>query len=873
MNPIPHLSIKTRSPQDWRKKTKSKSAWKKSGFGRVSKNKKSSWRKRNNKKVNSKNLLTLILVLFCATILAGLTASAVLFFWVGRNLPDPNNLSERMVAQSTKIYDRTGETVLYDIHGTQKRTLIKLEDLPEYVKWATIALEDKKFYEHHGFDFIGFARAVINNILKGYGSGGGSTLTQQLVKNAILSPEKKLSRKIKELVLSLRIETIYSKDEILQMYLNEIPYGSVSYGIEAAAQTFFGKSAKNLDLAESALLASLPQATTYYSPYGSHQDKLLSRAYYTLDQMLEEGYITEEERDRAKEVDILGRIIPRKENILAPHFVMYIKEMLVETYGEKMVEQGGLKVTTTLDLDKQFIAEAAVSEQVETNEKEWNGSNAALVALDPKTGQILAMVGSRDYFDEDIDGAVNVTTRPRQPGSSFKPIVYAAAFKKGYTPTTLLYDVITIFKTEIEKDYEPHNYNDKTFGLVTMRQALAGSLNIPAVKTIYLTGISNVLDLADRMNYTTLQDRSRFGLSLVLGGGEVKLLEHVASFGIFSQEGEKHQIAGILKVEDSRGRTLEEWSDESEKILDKEVCRQITGILSDNGARAYVFGESNYLTLGERPVAAKTGTTNDFHDAWTIGYTPSLAAGVWAGNNDNSEMKMGADGSVLAAPIWNKFMREALADTPIETFNQPQPITTGKAVLDGVSEGLHSILHYVDKNNPRGSAPENPADDWQYENWETAIFEWAAEQGIEVPTSTESGIESGDKDLYSQGFIDEPSNNLENEETPNDIENENFGFIEDGSLDGILLHSPIEGEQLNGREIKISFTRLSGVSLASVEYFIDNQLVARDSSGLNEYNPYYRDITIRDDIPYGEHTFKIRFRGDVNGEKTINFKL
>lgn len=881
--PIPQLSTQIRSPRDWKNQDNKK---KKRRFGKISSPENPFRKSGGNKKRSFKDLLTIAFVIFCGIFLAGSVTAAVFLFWAGRNLPDPNNLTERVVAQSTKIYDKTGETVLYDIHGNQKRTLVKLEDLPEYVKWATVALEDKKFYEHHGFDPVGFLRAVWNNIVHGYGSGGGSTLTQQLVKNAILSPEKTLSRKIKELILSFKIEQRYSKDEILQMYLNEIPYGSVSYGIEAAAQTFFGKSARDLTLDETALLASLPQATTFYSPYGSHQDRLLVRTHYTLDQMFEEGYITEEERDTAKEIDVLGKIIPRKENILAPHFVMYIKEILVETYGEKVVEQGGLKVITTLDLDKQLIAEEAITEQVEINEKEWGGTNAALISLDARTGQILAMVGSRDYFDEEIDGAVNVTTRPRQPGSSFKPIVYAAAFKKGYTPSTLLYDVVTTFKTEIGKDYEPHNYNDKTFGLVTIKQALAGSLNIPAVKTLYLTGISNVLDFADNLGYTTLQDRSRFGLSLVLGGGEVKLLEHASAFGVFAREGEKHQIAGILKVEDANGRVLEEWKDEKSNVVDKEVCRQLTSILSDNSARAYVFGEKNYLTLGERPVAAKTGTTNDFHDAWTIGYTPSIVTGVWTGNNDNSEMKMGADGSILAAPIWNKYMREVLAGTPIETFNAPEPIVTGKAVLDGtpsssrtvlanketgelatestppelveqrVVQELHSILHYVDKNNPRGEIPSNPSSDPQYEGWEAALRIWAEDEGVNILNS-----DVQDKDYYSQGFV-ETENEEENQEVSNNI------------FDSILIHSPIDGEQLSNRSVKVSFTRKPGITLASVEYYVDNQLIARDaSSSLNEGNPYTREVYIKDDIPFGEHEFKIKFYGNVSGEKVFQLKL
>lgn len=838
-----------------------------------------------------KDLIRYILVIFCAAFLAGSVGLAILFVWVGRNLPNPDNLSERLVAQSTKIYDRKGETVLYDIHGTQKRTLVKLADLPKYIPQATIALEDKKFYEHHGFDLAGFARALVNNVLHGFGSGGGSTITQQLVKNAILTSEKKISRKIKELVLSYRIESIFTKDEILQMYLNEIPYGSVSYGIEAAAQTFFGKSAKDLTLSETAVIVALPQATTFYSPYGSHTDRLLVRAHYVLDQMVLQGYISAEQAEETKKDDVLARIIPRKENILAPHFVMYIKELLTETYGEKTVEQGGLKVITTLDLEKQLIAEKAIANQEKINEKDWKATNAALVSIDPKTGQILAMVGSKDYFNEEIDGAVNVVTRPRQPGSSFKPVVYAASFKKGYTPTTVLYDVVTKFKTEIGKEYEPHNYNNRTHGAVTIRQALAGSLNIPAVKAIYITGVSNVLDLADSMGYTTFYDRSRFGLSLVLGGGEVKLLEHASAFGVFATEGEKHKTSGILKVIDANGRTLEEWEDKKETVLDTEICRQITGILSDNNARSFIFGATNWLTLGERPVAAKTGTTNDFHDAWTIGYTSSLVTGVWVGNSNNDAMKAGADGSKIAAPIWNEFMRESLKTSPIETFTPALPVITGKAILDGyipprrtmivdtrtnqpadagtpaeyraerVVQELHSILHYVSRDNPRGPNPANPKDDIQYENWELSIREWAIAQGT-YP------LDYGDTANYQPMILQD---NVETTSTEKIIENP---FEEEN--ENLMIISPKPGEHIQNRILRVSYYIPKNKKLFSVEYFLSGLLIDKDNpSDLNPGQIITKQIKIEDYVPQDEHELKLRFTDseERTEEKMINFFL
>ena len=713
-------------------------------------------------------LLTLGIILFVAGGIFLTFAIAVL----SRNLPEPGRLIERAVPISTKIYDREGKTLLYDIHGETKRTPVALDQIASTAIKATLVAEDRNFYEHSGFALKGMLRSIFLNVFKGGPLRGGSTITQQFVKNAVLTREKTLTRKLKELVLSYRIEKRFSKDEILNMYFNEIPYGSTTYGIEAAAQTFFHKSAKDLDLIESALLASIPQAPTRLSPYGNHADELVARAKYIVNGMVEEKYITGETADKALKEDFLKRVQLKKDNILAPHFVLYVKEQLVEKYGEDFVEQGGLKVITSLDWNLQTIAEEEVLKGALQNEKQYKGENAALVALDPKTGQTLAMVGSRDYFDEKVDGNVNVALRPRQPGSSFKPVVYAAALKKGFTADTPLWDVVTTFKVE-PKEYTPQNYDGKEHGLLTVRQALAGSLNIPAVKTLYLTGIDNVLDLADNLGYSTFHDRSRFGLSLVLGGGEVKLLEHVRAFATFANDGAYLPSATILRVEDTAGRVLEEWKLSSPRqVLEPTIVRELTGILSDNTARAFVFGAINPLTLKDRPVAAKTGTTNDWKDGWTLGFTPSLAAGVWAGNNDSTPMKQRSDGSFVAAPIWNAFMTRALKGKPVEEFAKPDPRPVGNPILRGQGIGgvtlrvnkingkiatettppelieertyqiVHSELFYLNKDNLEGPAPENPGADPNFENFEAAVRRYAEEHGISAqapPTEYDTG--------------------------------------------------------------------------------------------------------------------------------------
>lgn len=749
--PIPQLK---NTNQSWRNNNKKYYINKKNNKKSSSNNFNKKDRKEFFRKLKKNILIGLVLLGIAGTMLL-----VILFMWLSRNLPNPNQLSEREVAQSTKIYDRTGEEILYEIHGEEERTLVTIDEIPDHVEWAVIAMEDRDFYNHGGFSIWAIARSLFKMIFAG-GRGSGSTLTQQLVKNAILTNERSINRKVKELMLSYKIELKYSKKEILQMYLNEIPYGSTAYGVEAASKRYFGKHVQEINIAEAAILAALIQAPTRYSPYGSNKDLLIGRQQYIIGLMAEQGHITKEEAEEAKNFELEFK--SPGTNIKAPHFVMYVKEILTEKYGEKMVEQGGLKIHTTLDLYKQEIAEEVIKEQSEKNEENYESTNAALLSIDPKTGQVLAMVGSRDYFNDEIDGQVNITTSKRQPGSSMKPLVFASTFLKGFNANSILYDVVTNFSTndDEEESYEPHNYDNEERGPVNIRKALAGSLNIPAVKGIYLAGVDNVLDLAQDLGYTTFSDRDRFGLSLVLGGGEVKMIEHVNAYSAFAREGEIHPINVILKVEDKDGKVLEEFELETKKVLDPKAARQINDILSDNNARAYAFGLENWLNLGERPVAAKTGTTNDYRDAWTIGYTPSIVTGVWVGNNDNSEMKRGAAGGIVAAPIWNKYMKQILGDTPIEKFKEIEIEETGIPMLDGEAgmevvvkidknSGLlatestppesieektfkepHSILHFINKEDPLGGAPENPANDPQYKLWEEAIQKWLENQDI-----------------------------------------------------------------------------------------------------------------------------------------------
>lgn len=662
-------------------------------------------------------------------------------------IPSIDNFENRKVAQSTKIYDRTGNIVLYDVFGSVRRTTVPLAEVSPYIQKATVAIEDAEFYEHRGFRPTAFLRAAIANITSGSYAQGGSTITQQVVKNTLLTDHKTIWRKLGEIILALRLERVYTKEQILETYLNEIGYGGTVYGIQEASQYFFGVDAKDVDLAQAAYLAALPQAPTRLSPFGNNRDALDARQKLVLQKMLEHGLITEEERARALEekVQFRGR---QEAGIKAPHFVFYIREYLEEKYGVETVEKGGLRVVTTLDYDLQQKAEDIVRVHALRNARNFNASNAALVAIDPKTGQVLSMVGSRDYFDPEIDGQVNVAVANRQPGSSFKPFVYAAALERGYTPETVVFDVKTQFSvacapTDVLKEdapcYSPNNYDGSFKGPMTMRAALAQSQNIPAVKFLYLTGIENALRTARNLGITTLGDAGRYGLTLVLGGGEVKLLEMVGAYAVFANDGLRNPPTGILRIEDKDGDILESFEEKGEQVIDSQVVRQISDILSDNVARTPAFGSASPLYFPGHDVAAKTGTTNDFRDTWIVGYTPGIAVGAWAGNNDNSPMEKRV-ASFIVAPLWHEFMAHALTQYPGDGFPPPSPeASTLPPVLLGEwnanpAAGIHDILYWVRKDSPRSGPPSNPFADAQTAHWEYPVQLWAA--GIVLTSSS-----------------------------------------------------------------------------------------------------------------------------------------
>ncbi len=614
---------------------------------------------------------------------SGIILVGLMTIWASTfKIPSLDTIEERKVSQSTKIYDNTGEVLLYDVYNKTKRTIVPIENISKNIKDATISIEDKDFYTHKGFKPTSFLRAIIVNAVSGEYSQGGSTITQQVVKNSILTGDKSFLggpiRKLKEIVLALKLEKLISKDQILSMYLNENPFGGTIYGVEEASQAFFGKSSEEVTLAEAAYLAALPQAPSYYSPYGTHKKDLDDRKDVVLEEMLEDGKISKEQFDEATKEQV--NFLPKSSTgIKAPHFVMFVKDYLEKKYGKDVLEQGGLRVTTTLNYDLQAKAEAIALKYAEINEKNFNGTNDAFIALDPKTGGILTMVGSRNYFETKMDGNFNVTTAHRQPGSTFKPFVYAQAFIKGYTPDTVLFDLKTQFSTRCPKEdmtsegdcYSPGNYDDKFRGPITLREALAQSINIPAVKTLYLAGISESINLAQNMGIGKLGNANQYGLTLVLGGGEVSLLDMTSAYGVFATEGVRNPYISILKVEDRNGKVLEEAKMKPSVVLDAEVARKITDILSDNVARTPLYGANSIIYFGDREVAVKTGTTNDYKDAWTIGYTPSVVVGTWAGNNDNTPMAKKVSG-LIVAPMWRAFMDEVLKTIPPESFTKPQ---------------------------------------------------------------------------------------------------------------------------------------------------------------------------------------------------------
>ncbi len=662
--------------------------------------------------------------LFLVVISLILVFSGIVFF--ATQIPSPDDLTNRSQSASTKIYDRNGE-LLYDIYLNQNRTPIKLNEVPDYVKKATISIEDKEFYQHPGFSITGILRSAIDLVLHRQIEGGGSTLTQQLVKNALLSGERTFTRKIKEFILAVQVERVYTKDQILEMYLNEIPYGGTAYGIEAASNLYFGKHASELTLGEAALLAGLPQLPSVYSPYGTNPELAKVRQKEVLRRMVEDKYITEEQSIDAERQALTYRTSQTELGFKAPHFVLYVKQKLIEQYGDKMVEQGGLRVTTTLDYKLQQDAEKIVKDEIDKIGSAKVG-NGATVVLDAKTGQILSMVGSKDYFGKSqpegcteavncvFEPNVNVATSQRQPGSATKPITYAKALEEGYTANYTLMDVKTKFPgATSQSDYVPVNYDGQFRGPVQMRAALGNSYNIPAVKMLAIVGVKDVLDLGYRMGLGTWEPTNEnvasVGLSLTLGGRVVRLLDLTSSFGVFANQGKQVDPISILKVTDAKGNTRFENPEPAErKVLEEGIAFIISDILADNGARSAAFGSNSVLNIRGKTVAVKTGTTDDKKDNWAIGYTPSRVVGAWVGNNDSTPLDPKiASGVTGASPIWHKVMTAALKDLPNEPFTKPGNITQQE--VDGLMTGKPHPgsptrkEYFIGGTEPNGESP------------------------------------------------------------------------------------------------------------------------------------------------------------------------
>lgn len=698
---------------------------------------------KNGKKTRINHVIRDILLII---LIIGVLTSTVFLIWASTlKTPDLSTFDDRLLGQSAKIYDKTGKVLLYDLSKKVRRTVVPFNSISPYIKQATIAIEDIDFYNHAGIKATSIARAILANVFSLKFSQGGSTITQQVVKNSLLTKDKAISRKIKEWVLSIKLERTTDKDSILNLYLNETPYGGNIYGVEEATSAYFNKKSSDVTLAEAAYIAALPQAPSLYSPYGNNKNLLVERKNLVLKKMYENNLISEEQYTTALKEDVIFQ--PKTVGgIKAPHFVMFVKDYLEQKYGEELLNKGGFTVITSLDWSLQQKAEEIVGTYVKENESKFKASNGSLVATDPRTGQILVMVGSRDYFDTEIEGNFNVATARRQPGSAFKPFVYATGFNKGMTPSTPIYDVPTQFNASCTSQnepisgtancYSPQNYEGGFKGLMSIRTALAESRNVPAVRALHIVGVNDAIELATSMGIQNLGTANQYGLSLALGGGEVSVLDMTSAYGVFANDGVRTNTTPILKIETNDGIIIEEFSNKSKQVIPAKSARYINDILADPYARASIFG-SRYF--GERQVAIKSGTTNNSRDAWVLGYTPSISVGSWMGNNDNTPMVQQASARIIG-PMWKEFMDFVLTKIPDETFEKPDEDTTIKPFLSGVWKGpeneVHSELYWLDRTNLSGNAPGNNSRDPLFRLFEEGVFNWSRDKGQGIINST-----------------------------------------------------------------------------------------------------------------------------------------
>jgi len=709
-------------------------------------------KERIKKKYQKQKLIIKLIFIFTIIFILGFIFSLAIFGWYAKDLPSPGKLSVSS-SNSTIFYDRNGR-ILYEMYKDKNRVPVSFSEISDYLKKATIAIEDKNFYKHQGISQTGIIRAFLSIIFKRR-LEGGSTITQQLIKNVLLTNERTFSRKIKEMILAIEVERRYTKDEILEMYLNEAPYGGNLWGVASASMSYFDKQPKDLDLVESAILAGLPQSPTYYSPFIGKKDAWRIRAKNVLRRMREDGYISKNEEKKAlKKLDSI-KFNDQKINIYAPHFVFYVKDQIEKKFGPKFLEKG-LKIKTTLSLDIQQKAEKIIKQEIKKL-KVYNATNASAVVLDVKTGDILAMVGSYNFYDEKF-GKFNVAAQGlRQPGSTVKPIAYALAFEKGYTPSSIIMDVKTVFPNQGDKNYIPENYDGKFRGPIQLRFALGNSINIPAVKILAIVGIRSFLQKAYEMGINNFfpneKNLNRFGLSISLGGGETTLLDLTSAFSVFARGGIKKDYQSILKITDFKGKKIYQPSSSIEKqVLSKEVSFLISHILSDNNARIDVFGPNSFLRIPGKTVAVKTGTTDDKRDNWTIGYTKSVAVGVWVGNNDNSPMNPKiASGVTGASPIWYYLVSEILKKYSDGIIDKPQRIKALQidAFLGGLpKDGYPSRAEYfIEGTEPKEVSQfykrindkdyviikeTDPISTDSINRWQQGIDEWIKSQNDEI---------------------------------------------------------------------------------------------------------------------------------------------
>ncbi len=807
-------------------------------------------------------------------IVGGYILTTIVFAVFSIGLPDPNGVIRRE-GFATIIYDRNGE-VLYDLYNGENRIPLQLSEVPKYAQEATISIEDKNFYSNPGFSITGILRSVWSIVsLQGI-TGGGSTLTQQLVKNVLLSPEQTIFRKIREIILADEINKKFTKDQILQMYLNEIPYGGSAYGIESAAKAYFGVDAKDLNLIQSAILAGLPQSPTYYSPTGANPKAYVARTEDVLRRMREDGYITaQQETDADKQLPNV-QFASVSGQINAPHFVFYVKDQLVQQFGEQMVDSGGLRVTTTLDLDLQQQAEQIVNQEVKKI-MPLKVSNGAAVVLNPNTGEILSMVGSYDYFDPNY-GSYNVTTALRQPGSSGKPFIYATAFQKGYTASSMLMDAKTDYPaptaTNPKAVYTPENYDGKYHGPTQLRFALGNSINTVAVKLTALVGLKDIMTNGFNAGITTWEPTQAniqdVGLSLALGGKEVKLLDLTSAYGVFATGGVRNDPVAILKVTDSTGKVLYEYHQPaSRRVFSPEISFLISHILSDNNARQPIFGISNYLVVSGHTVAAKTGTTDQKRDNWTVGYTPDVVAGVWVGNNDNTIMNPAITSGVTgAAPIWNRIMRAALAGKPDKGFKKPDDVVavTVDAMAGGLPHGSDPTRaeYFIKGTEPTAVSPvyktlkiakadgklanDLEVKNGDYDNKDFIVFS-------ESDPVSADGVNRWQQAINQWVSDNHKSDAAYNPPTDTSDANQNSVFIK--------IDSPNDHDQVNSNNVEIKAHALSNHDITSMTIDVDgNQVYSQGNDAI--------DHTVN--LSTGAHAIKVHgFDSAGNaGDQTIN---